>query len=1046
VGEAVQLRCQWCSLCKTATSVLVDSRGAENPDYFFIGEAPGPDEDQQALPFVGLAGQKLVEMIEKAGLDLNKCRFGNIVRCIPRDVANGPFRPPKPSEVAACSSHLFRDILEHKPKIIIPVGRPAFLALTGQKTAITKARGRLYNSNGLFKPEWLAYDYDLWRFHNHTADAVLQPTFAPGSEEWHSQKIVAEQSLGYTPPYFTMVPIVHPSFINRGATEYEELTIQDMGLIERVAKGDSWFSDKDYELINSEEELTAYFQEIKEAYRSGECDRIAVDLETTQAPDQDSIHLLPYYPDSRILAVAISHKPNHGRVILAQHRDSAFNNPIGIQVLRGELEYLLAEVPVVNHNIIFDANMLLAKWGIKIAKVHGDTMLMHHLCFPKMYPHGLDFIGGQYLGTGGHKAEMDGALEALPPEARSMEFVGLDILNKYAAGDADVTRQLSYILEQEMVKLGVDQAYESIYRQNGAWELIREMMYQGFQIDQDYLAKMQEEWPKQIDQVFQALHQHSPYIQKFYELRVWERHNQPIADAWIKKKYNMDDKALDSYKLQSSQNYYTLVQQALAAEPDRYMTPDQWKNSDRKDQGTILLGSWQQIQDLWYKIMGVPYNHLTRKQQKGGRGLPSTGKEVREALVSRCKQEGLEHEAWVIEQCGEWNKLSKLNGSFIQPLSRQIPLKAGHEIDPLVVSIHRLPEPGRVHSSYLMHGTNTGRLSCAGPNLQQTPPGPFRQCFISRWRGSGGIIIASDYSQIEVRIMAIEANDEGLIKVLNEGRDVHTYTASLINGIPEEHVTKELRTPAKGVTFGIIYGQTARGLAAVLGVSEREAEAIQFKLLEVIPALSRYIQEQHAFLREYGYVTTRLGRRRVIPEIRSKKAELVAYAERCSVNMPIQSLASDLMLMAMGRINRRSLDEGTFLVPINVIHDAGMFDTPPGRLLSGMRLIREEMVVKPQQLHDWLIVVPKAEFEIGAGWGHMMEANLLDDGQYGDNPLRSSKIELLGKPEDYPLLVSEIRAGSYQVQELEYTLHPNEEEQKLGKYRWVIEVGEEIPF
>ena len=164
------------------------------------------------------------------------------------------------------------------------------------------------------------------------------------------------------------------------------------------------------------------------------------------------------------------------------------------------------------------------------------------------------------------------------------------------------------------------------------------------------------------------------------------------------------------------------------------------------------------------------------------------------------------------------------------------------------------------------------------------------------------------------------------------------------------------------------------------------------------------------------------------------------------MNTPIQSLASDLMLMAMGRIHRRAQTEGTYLVPINIVHDSGTFDTPPGRLLSGMRMIHHEMVVRPQELHDWLIVKPAADFEIGVTWGNMMEATILpDDGDQTDD-LRTARIELLGKPEDYPLLVQEIRNGDYEVKELEYTLHPSEEEQKLGKFRWVIEVSDEIPF
>jgi len=244
-----------------------------------------------------------------------------------------------------------------------------------------------------------------------------------------------------------------------------------------------------------------------------------------------------------------------------------------------------------------------------------------------------------------------------------------------------------------------------------------------------------------------------------------------------------------------------------------------------------------------------------------------------------------EHE--IVPLIMEFRELAKLQNTYIDALPQL------------------LEKDGRVHTSFNQTVTSTGRLSSSDPNLQNIPTKTelgrkIRRAFVAN---HGKILLSADYSQIELRIMAIVAKDESWISAFKKGEDIHTHTASEVWGIPDSEVTKEQRSAAKAINFGILYGMGPRSLAHSTGLTLDEAKKFIDKYFEIHPAIKKYLEETKKQAHEIGYVETLFGRRRHLPDINSGVQMLVSAAERMATNMPIQGTGADLLKMAMIQIN-----------------------------------------------------------------------------------------------------------------------------------------------
>ena len=252
---------------------------------------------------------------------------------------------------------------------------------------------------------------------------------------------------------------------------------------------------------------------------------------------------------------------------------------------------------------------------------------------------------------------------------------------------------------------------------------------------------------------------------------------------------------------------------------------------------------------------------------------------------------------------------------------------------------------GRIHTSFQMTVTATGRLSSTEPNLQNIPTrtqlgSEFRRMFVP---ADGCVLVDADYSQIELRLLAHIADDEAMKQAFLTGEDIHTVTAAQVFGVPTDQVTKQMRSHAKAVNFGIVYGISAFSLAQDIGVPVYEAKEYIETYFERFPGIRRYMDEVVAQAKEHGYVETLMHRRRALPELAASNFNTRSFGERVARNMPIQGTAADVIKLAMVRVDERLHKENLKAKLILQVHDELIVECPEEEKEAVARLLTEEM-------------------------------------------------------------------------------------------------------
>ncbi|RME71887.1 MAG: DNA polymerase I, partial [Chloroflexi bacterium] len=355
------------------------------------------------------------------------------------------------------------------------------------------------------------------------------------------------------------------------------------------------------------------------------------------------------------------------------------------------------------------------------------------------------------------------------------------------------------------------------------------------------------------------------------------------------------------------------------------------------------LNSTQQLSDVLFGRLGLPTAGL--KKTKSGHYSTAAG--VLESLRGQHP---------IIELMLEHRTVAKLLNTYVDAL-------------PSLVN----PETGRIHTNYNQIGISTGRLSSSNPNLQNIPirteqGREIRRAFVAE---AGHRLISADYSQVELRILAHIAQDEGLLNAFANDEDIHASTAAAVLGIPIEQVDKYQRRIAKTVNFGLIYGQTAYGLARSTGMSREEARAFIETYFEKYPGIRRYIEETKKKALEQGYVETLLGRRRDFSGLGQLSGPRRNAAEREAINMPIQGTAADIMKLAMINLHRRLREEGYHSRILLQVHDELVLEAPEAEVHPVAALTREVMA------NAYRLRVPlKVDVEIGQNWLDMEKFSL----------------------------------------------------------------------
>jgi DNA polymerase I len=344
------------------------------------------------------------------------------------------------------------------------------------------------------------------------------------------------------------------------------------------------------------------------------------------------------------------------------------------------------------------------------------------------------------------------------------------------------------------------------------------------------------------------------------------------------------------------------------------------------------IGSPKQLQELLFEKMGIK---PTKKTKTGY----STDAEVLEELAA-------EHD--IVEKILDYRTLTKLKSTYVDALGTL----AGRD--------------GRIHTTFNQTVAATGRLSSQDPNLQNIPirieeGRRIRKVFVPGRKG--WLLLAADYSQIELRIVAHYSGDRSLREAFAQEQDIHTRTASEIFDVPMERVDSAMRRAAKAVNFGLIYGQSDFGLARAVGIARSEAKQFIERYFQLYPGVRAYMDGKIAEAHEKGYVTTLMGRRRMLPEINSRIYTMRQNAERMAINTPIQGTAADLMKVAMLRVRAAMRQAGLEAKMTLQVHDELVFEVPEGEVEALGALVRREMEQAMQ-----LSVPLRVDVKAGPDW------------------------------------------------------------------------------
>lgn len=329
---------------------------------------------------------------------------------------------------------------------------------------------------------------------------------------------------------------------------------------------------------------------------------------------------------------------------------------------------------------------------------------------------------------------------------------------------------------------------------------------------------------------------------------------------------------------------------------------------------TFNIGSPMQLSHVLFDVMGLP----TKGLKKTKRGYYSTNAKVLSDLAR-------DHE--IVRLILDWREKSKIKSTYLDTLG---PLRRGD---------------GRVHTTYNQTITATGRLSSSDPNLQNIPTRSElgRTVKTAFSAGVGSVFLAVDYSQIELRLLAHLSGDEHLVRAFNEGEDFHAETAARVFGVPVSEVTPDLRSRAKAVNFGIVYGQQAYGLSQSLHISMAEARDMIDRYYEAYPGVRTFLDNVVARAKQTGYAETMYGRRRHIPELKAKNPQLRGFGERTAMNHPMQGTAADIIKIAMARVSRRLEEEGFAAHMILQVHDELDFECPVNEVERLTTMVRDVM-------------------------------------------------------------------------------------------------------
>ena len=671
------------------------------------------------------------------------------------------------------------------------------------------------------------------------------------------------------------------------------------------------------------------------------------------------------YP--RLLCFSFSDEEGKGYVVPLDHPGSPWHkdspNPVAAadrgQIMECMRKFFTdASVPKIGQNEKFDRQHIFQALGAEPENVVGDTMLLHQVLDERRGTHGLKMLAYSYTGMGGYEKPLDDYCashkDADFDKGGSYANVPAEVLFPYAAMDADVTLRCWNAMQRE-----------EAYRGNVKFQALAEtflpalshtlahMEYNGATVDPAIVALLDTKYSKEMEL-------HTAEIAKLPKVR----------EFVLKRRSEKEDPAFT------------------------------FNPGSAKQLSTVLFDHYKlaplELTEGGFDRLVARHKRLSDEAVATKKPKPSFTSVV-QAAVHRREWEHFTTKADVLHEyerqgndlCGtllKYREAQTLHGTFVVPLKTL------------------LDESCRVHGTFHIGGTITGRLASSDPNLQNISNkdgGLIKRAYVSRF-GKRGYILNVDFSQIELRVAAAYFNEPTMIEAYRKGEDLHTLTAAAIafpqyRSDPARQMAeykklskadqKEWRSRAKRTNFGTIYGIGPDGLVSTLKkdgvfITRQEAEKLIETYFEVRPALRRGMDTLEARVKKFGYLESLTGRWRRVPEVFSEDQSIVGHALRQSVNFPIQNGAADMTLMALVLIEKLMCEEGYESLPILTVHDSIVFDCTEDEVMDVAATAKEIMERIPELSEEvlpgldwkWLRGVPLvAECEAGPTWGQMVE-------------------------------------------------------------------------
>lgn len=720
-----------------------------------------------------------------------------------------------------------------------------------------------------------------------------------------------------------IMPIIHPRLAMKKPL-YKTYILKDLdNLADLYENGFKQVSGVEYTYCETKENAIEVIQKFQNS------EWLCFDLETTGTN--------PFDKASKIVCISLCDKPHTGVTIPLFHRESPIVGDDRLEVI-AELKKLLEnpKIKKIAQNGKFDIKWLKYWLDIDVANFCFDTMLAHYLgVSEEAGSQGLKAMAWEFTDMGGYDNNLDEYRSTLPKAIQyNYDYIPWEILRRYAAADVDCAFRMKEIL------------YPIIYG-NPKWKVLmdeflmpasialRDIEIGGMFMNPEVAAMYKQSYQAERDRIVNKLYQ-------FPEVLELEREGR---DKWAER---------------------VAIQQI----PKKLRTPEEvqkFEDYKRYKDYTFNFGSQAQLKELLFNRLGLVTSVRTKKNELSC---------SKDALKEMAKQ----HELPKIMI--ELRKIDTLQGMFIEKLPTL------------------RDEKGLLHSTFNIIGTKTGRMSSEDPNFQQLPrkTGDIfsfqyhnepKALFPSRFNLNGkrnGCILQFDYSQLEIRVAGMISKDQNLLHVYQSGEDLHKATASKVWHMPIEEVTSDLRTQAKAVNFGVIYGKSGStfGMDLFYGNKEgqtldvQEARELGSKLvkdyLSAFPGLSQWIKDTVKLAKKQGYVETMFGRRRRLPDLKSSIFSLKAEAERQAVNAPIQGTGSDMTLKSIILIQDYINSHKLKSKMICTVHDSLVFDVYFPELQELFEVIKHTM----EHVHEPYIDSPVpilAEAEMGETYGSIFEVD-----------------------------------------------------------------------